>query len=117
VSFVATPGQTYTLAVSAVDIFGLESDLSDSITYTEPGIPPVLVAPTVGYRRVAPPASPVVYWAYDSRFCDTLEWSPDLVTWTPIAASFYTIKDSLVQVSVSTARPVRVFRVRRGFCP
>ena len=105
----------YHFALSAVNDLGQESDVSNEAVWTN--LPPVTNTPpfTVGLRWLTN-VNPIVHWPYTPVVCDVLEWTPDLVTWTPISGTFLIVRTNECQVSISTTRPGRFFRVRRGVC-
>jgi hypothetical protein len=104
----------YHFSLSAVNDLGQESDVSPEAVWTN-AAPIINVPITVGLRWFTN-VNPIVHWPYIPLVCDTLEWTPDLVTWTPISGTFLVVRTNECQVSISTGRAVRFFRVRRGVC-
>lgn len=101
------PAITTYFALTAVNTLGEESLFSDEVVYTENS---EIVVKLEWFTA----QSPVVSWSHPATaLCDVLEWSSDLRTWIPIDASFYHITVGETRVSISTARPMRYFRVRR----
>jgi len=105
----------YHFTLSALNDLGQESDLSNEAVWTNAA--PITNAPpfTVGLRWLTN-VNPIVHWDYNPVVCDVLEWSLDLATWTPISGVFLIVRTNECQVSISTGRAVRFFRVRRGVC-
>lgn len=116
-SMALTNSAIYHFALSAVNDLGQESDVSAEVVWTN-AVPITNTPPfTVGLRWLTN-VNPIVHWDYNADACDVLEWTPDLVTWTPISGVFLIVRTNECQVSISTTRAVRFFRVRRGLvCP
>lgn len=105
-----SPGVTYYFAVTAFTTDGLESDYSDEVSYTVPGLP-------------VPPPGPValsadgISWKPDDDYVETVEMSRDLIDWKRIPTELFTLREDgtlfLPRSFFPIDDPQRFFRIRR----
>jgi hypothetical protein len=105
----------YFLAVTAVNVLGLESDFSNEVSWGNgtTNAPPVTnAAPLVVALEWRTNGSPIVSWA--TRGLETLQGSTNLSGWTDIGRGFYVTNQGRIEVRIATGARQRFFRVREN---